>query len=104
MGLLSLILPAIPSLVQLVEKLFGAGTGATKLDTVVQMIKQLIPNIKLPPGVTDGSITDDQIKGAIESVLSNLKASGQINSPLPTAAPLGTDLYIVHGPLTKINL
>lgn len=102
--LLSLLIPALPSLIQVVEHLFGAGTGAAKMEAILAMVKHLIPNLQLPAGTTAGTITDDQIKGAVEVILANLKDQNKLAMPLPNPIPAVNELWIGRGSFVKITV
>ncbi len=116
MGILGLLLPLIPSLIQGVEKIFkkpapapGApppATGPDKLDAVTQMIRQLIAaltaaQVPLPDGkpIPPAPLTDDALHAAIETVLAQLKAAGTLDN-----APAGiqSDIWIFRGTPVKL--
>lgn len=98
---LALLLPAIPSIVNLVENLFSkkSNAGTDKLNSAQQMLQVLLSQLEAAGLIPTGSVkpTPDAIQGAIEAVLAQLKASGQLGS---TSA--GT-LYLVQGVVTPLN-
>lgn len=73
-----LLIPLIQSLVMHAENLFGAKTGGTKLETVVNAVlpiaQQLAASGKLPGQLDAGSIT-----AMVESVVQNFKAQNILN-------------------------
>jgi hypothetical protein len=86
-AILGLILPAIPGIIGTIEKLFGKKTsttptpdpvtGQSKFDAVFAQIMSLVNGLiaagKIPHGTV---ISDDSIKGAIESIVQLLNAQG----------------------------
>jgi hypothetical protein len=69
--------PLIPPLVQFVESAFGPKTGPTRLDTVMNSLKALLVPMATA-GTVAGVPSDAELKAAIEAVLANMKANGQL--------------------------
>src|SRR5690242_6519195 len=98
---LALLLPAIPSIVNLVETLFAnkQKAGADKLNSAQQMLQVLLSQLEAAGLIPNGSAkpTPDALQGAIEAVLAQLKATGQLG-----AQPAST-LYLVQGTITQLT-
>jgi hypothetical protein len=89
--LLPLIIQHIPSIIQMVESLFGPKTGPTKLQVSTDMLKQITDALAAAgkiPGIPDQS----SLALIIESVFQQMKAAGQATGTLiaPVGAITGT--------------
>lgn len=95
------IIEAIPSLVKLVEKAFpkqdGQKTGETKQSAALEMVKQLLKKMK-DQKILEDVPSDDAIRGMIDTIVSQLNATGEMTRPAPTG-----DLFIVRGTVTPIK-
>ncbi len=85
MGILALLLPFIPSIITLVEKLFGPKTGAAKLDTSLKMLQPLI----------DALAAAGKASGPPPSVAD---LSSEISKTAATLFPSGTTVDPTKGP------
>lgn len=79
---LPVILPAIVSVVQTVENLFGGGAGAEKKDLTVKLVLELLEAYE---GVTDSDIVDeealaDNIGSIVDGVVGVLNEAGVLKS------------------------
>lgn len=110
-----LLQPLISNLVMHVEKLFGAKTGSTKFQTVLDAILPIATSLGTA-GKLPGQLDAATIGTLIESTVQSLKASGVLNPttadavvnaissvglPTPANAPAaGNTLRILSGTLT----
>ena len=96
-----ILLGLAPSIIQGIEKIFGgkAKSGSDKKDAVLQLLRTLAEKIKISlPEFADANVTDDALSGAIEAILLQLKASGQL-----TSQPNSGSLYFVQGTVTPLK-
>ena len=96
------IAPQIPKLVTWLESVFGHSstspanvqTGATKLTTGVQILQQTLTNMANAGLIPSASVVDptmsSALAGAIQTVVNQLKASGQLGPSTPV--PAGTSV------------
>lgn len=73
----SSLLPEIPKIIQAIEGLFGAKTGATKLQVAIDMVT-VAANQLAAAGKINGIPTVDTILALVESVVQGLNARGQL--------------------------
>ena len=105
--ILGLVLPAIPTLVSLAEKLFTKPTAGTdKMSAVVSalrgMITQLVASGSVPPtpdGKPVAQPTDDALMGAVEAVLNQLKSAGTLGTVVDSG-----NIYLVRGTVTPLKV
>ena len=78
--LLPTILPIVPAVVKLVEKLLGGGKGAEKKDMAVQVLKVLIPLVEQVSGkdLVDDKDFAEAIGSVIDGVVGALNAAGAL--------------------------
>ena len=79
---LPIVLPAVVSVVQAVEGLFGGGQGDAKRDLAVKMVLEMLEAYE---GVTDKDIVDeialtDQLGTVIDGVVGVLNEAGVLKS------------------------
>lgn len=106
-AIVSLILPAIPNLIDLAEKLITKPkSGDTKMSTVMQALRALIsgvtattPPVPGAPAVPVKQITDDELKAIIQTVFSQKEASNTLGA---STTPTG-QMYLVQGTITPLN-
>ena len=102
-AVLALLLPAIPSLVNLAETLFAKKpkSGPDKLNAVTQTLQVLLTQLKSAGLISTDSLmpSAEGLHGAIEAVLANQKATGQLGQPIPSGS-----VYIVQGIVTPLNV
>lgn len=98
---LPIITPLLTSLIHHVEVLFGAGTGPTKLDTVIQagsqVVSQLAGSGKIPANLDAASIGT-----IVQTLVQDLNAKGSLNpqaSASAIASP-GLQTLMLTGTLT----
>lgn len=102
----ALLLPMLPSIINGVGSLFKSKpkSGEDKMDTVLRMVQQIIAGmiqgkVPLPDGTTVDVQPDPQaVKGLIEGVLQQMKASGQL-----TEQPATGTLWILRGTVTPVQ-
>jgi hypothetical protein len=73
-----ILLPIVQNLVMGVEHLFGAGTGPTKLDTVLKALTPVAAALSTAGTIT-GTLDAPSLTALVQSVVSNLKAQGVLN-------------------------
>jgi len=104
------LLPAVPGLINLVEGLFrskdNAKTGDTKMDAVVLALRGVLEKM-VATGQIVGQPSDDALRALTETVLTQMRASGQLGASLPAsiggvAARPGPHLYLVRGDVTEL--
>lgn len=66
----------IPPLIKLVESLFGPKTGATKQQTVLDMLQPILQALGKNGTVNGPQPTADALKGQIDAFVSTLQAQG----------------------------
>ncbi len=110
MGLLiPLLLPLIPGLIQTVEAIFQKPkSGTDKMSAVLAALRGILTQMfaagQVPAGVPVDSAgkpiqpTDATMQGIIETVLAQLKASGQMTQSTP-----GGSLYLLQGAVTALK-
>ena len=72
------VLPLVPAVVKLVEKLFGGGKGPEKRSAAVEVLRVLIPLVEGVTGkdlVEDGKFAD-AVGAVIDGVVAALNATG----------------------------
>ena len=76
--LLPTILPIVPAVVKLVEKLLGGGKGAEKKDMAVQVLRVLIPLVEQISGkdLVDDKDFAEAIGDVIDGVVGVMNAAG----------------------------
>lgn len=78
--LLGILLPSLPSIIGLVEKLFGSGGGKDKaqaaLNLAIQLAQLLVASGKLSK---DTIIQDTGIAGALETLVQQANSKGLLN-------------------------
>lgn len=79
-----LLTPLIESLVTHVETLFGAKTGPTKFDVVLQAVGKAAQDLGAA-GKLPGQLDTATIATMIETVVQNLKAAGVLNPNIKPA-------------------
>lgn len=93
--LLQLVGPSIiKGLVSGVEKLFGAKTGPDKLASVIGALKPIVEKLATAgklPGIPD----DTTLQTVIETVLQDMKNTGELDSGSGNKIPPGHQLIIV---------
>lgn len=77
--MLAALIGLIPTLVQVVEGIFGPKTGAEKKATVLDSIKAILS--KLTGAGLASPVPDDVIGQQIEAAVQRLKAAGQLDGP-----------------------
>jgi hypothetical protein len=89
--LLPLIIQHIPSIIQIVEGLFGPKTGPTKLQVSTDILKQ-ITDALAAAGKISGIPDQSTLALIIESVFQQMKAAGQATGTVvaPVGATTGT--------------
>jgi hypothetical protein len=98
---LGLIVALAPLAVQLVEGIFHkarpeGGAGADKLDVVAQILR--IVTDKLAQGPGQQPLTDDALRGVIESSVAQMKAAQQMPTPgASVAQTTGESMYLLIG-------
>ncbi len=104
-AIIPLLLPLIGPLIQGVESIFKAKpkSGADKVQAVINALLQVV-NQMMNAGVqVEGQaippIKDDLLKGAIETELARLKASGQLG-----VTPASGTLYLVQGKIVPLQV
>jgi hypothetical protein len=79
-AILALLLPAIPGIIGIVEKIFGKGGGPEKANSVLTqilaMINDLVAAGKIPKGST---IDQSALQGQIETIVQMLNKAGLLN-------------------------
>lgn len=110
MGILGLLLPAIPSIIGMIEKLFGGGGGSAKaqaaLTQALAAFNDMIAAGKVPKGTT---VDQNALQGQIETIVQMLNKMGLLKGTdtdiaaiikalepmiggLPTVSPTPTDM------------
>ena len=101
-AILPLILTFLPTLIDSVEKIFTKSkSGPDKLDAVLQALRAIIQKM-VDTGVIpkDVPVTDDALRGIIETVLNDLKKTP---ISVPPNSNITNELWIVRGTVSKIN-
>lgn len=107
-ALIPLLAQLVPGLIAGVETLFAgkAKSGPHKLEAVIDALRQIIERMMaagapLPDGtqIPEKSVSDDLLRGMIETELTRLRSTGKLNGK----APLG-DLFLVRGTIAPVNL
>lgn len=96
-----LLKPIISSLVLHVESLFGAKTGATKFQSVVDSVTPII-NALSTAGILKGTVDGMSVGTLIESIVQDLKGAGMLTpATLPNLNPTGVSgTYKISGTLS----
>lgn len=130
-SLLALLLPEVPALIQGIQRIFAhtkpaptpgapappvpAGgltpdVNAEKMNALMLAVRGMIDKLKainapLPDGVLPASIpvTDDALRGFLESIYQDLKAKGQLAPVATPAAPVAT-LWLVQGTVQALQV
>ncbi len=126
-SIFALLLPLIPGLIQGIQGLFAHAKpavpaipvspapatpdlGAAKMDALVASVKAMIDklvsiNAPLPDGVLPATIpvTDDALRGFLESIYQQLKSNGQL-TPTATQAVPNSTLWLVQGTVQALQV
>ena len=102
-ALVGLLLPAIPGLINLAEALIRkktpegqpVKTGTDKADLVLQALRAIIAKYTASTGFAE-PITDDMLKGLIESVFQTIGPTGAALTP-------AARLYVLQGSITELK-
>ncbi len=94
-----LLMPVISKLVTEAERLFGAKTGPTKFDSVLQAITPIATQLATA-GKIPGTLDAVSIGAMIETAVQALKSAGLLGGPaLPQGSGLQPGTYAVSGSL-----
>lgn len=96
-----IIKPLIESLVTHVEHLFGAKTGPTKFQSVLDAVTPILAQLSTA-GKIPGTIDTSSVQMLIESVVQELKATGVLN-PSITIPPVISTSGITQGTSVKVT-
>lgn len=102
-AILSFLIPAVPTLVKLVESVFvQRGAGGDKMKAVLKAVRALVDQLADSGAIQkDERPNDDQLRGVIESILSQMKAApGGILGADGAAAG---ELYLVRGTVIPLR-
>ncbi len=126
-ALFAVLLPYIPALIQGIQGIFAHAKpapvpipvspapatpdlGAAKMDALTESVRAMIQklvaiNAPLPDGTHPATIpvTDDALRGFLESIYQQLKASGQL-TPTATAANSNATLWLVQGTVQALQV
>ena len=95
-----LLRPVVESLVTHVEKIFGAKTGETKFQTVVDQLTPLVEALATS-GKIPGTIDGVHVGSLVETVVQDLKSKGVLTPTIIPASPLGAGgTYKISGNIT----
>lgn len=95
---LALLAPFVPSIVQMVEKLFNkSDSGSDKMAAAKAMLDQLAAHLASTK-LIDEKPGPDALAGIIEASLSQLKASNTLT------APTTGKIYLVRGSIQEIAI
>jgi hypothetical protein len=83
----SILAAALPSVINLVEKLRGSKTGAEKFADVFSTAIALLQTLAAR-GVGPKEINDNDVKALIETLVQSMKNSGTLQETRPAAATL----------------
>ena len=89
---LTLLGPLIPVLVSAVEKLFGKGTGPTKLDVVLKQLQDIINALATAGKLGGAAPTPADIIAQINKVAGQLFPAGTTVAPNAPLVPTSTSL------------
>lgn len=84
----------IKGLVKGVEKLFGAKTGPDKMGAVIDALKPLMEKLA-KAGKIPGNPDDATLQTVVETILREMKDSGELDQSNSSAVPPGHQVIIV---------
>jgi hypothetical protein len=91
--LLAALLPLVPSLIKGVERIITAPKSGQDRKDVVRQQLRVVAEKMLARKEAEGSVTDDQLDGAIEAIFQQVKVSGELEADRVAAS---SSLYLVQ--------
>lgn len=103
MGILTALLPMIPGIIQIAEKLFPPGSGPDKKAAVTAVVDQFASHLVASKAVEGEKPGADAIGGAIEGVLAQLKTSGTLGAAA-VSADLSSAFLFSNGKMYRLAI